>query len=277
MYIKLCNHFRIAYGEGIDEQFYLNTNNFCLKYNFPVLKTYNALQFLDRQGIITLSQEFSEKINLQFLIPSKEVIRYSSLNPTDAEIIVVIMRTYPGIYEMPTAFNISLVAKKSNQTEDQVNDVLLKLKEKNIVDYHSKNNDTKIIFNEIREDDRTINRVAKYLENQNQLKAAQLKSVLSYVSDKTHCKSKIILDYFGEKVTEDCGICYYCISSKKKKLNKPTINLDILNILAKEDLTSREIQNKINHKQDDILFAIQELLENESISVKTNNKYTVKK
>ncbi|MBX9887446.1 MAG: RecQ family ATP-dependent DNA helicase [Flavobacteriaceae bacterium] len=277
MYIKLCNHFRIAYGEGIDEQFYLNTNNFCSKYNFPVLKTYNALQFLDRQGIITLSQEFSEKLNLQFLIPSKEVIRYSSLNPTAAEIILVIMRTYPGIYEMPTAFNISLVAKKSNQTEDQVNDVLLKLKEKNIVDYHSKNNDTKIIFNEIREDDRTINRVAKYLENQNQLKAAQLKSVLSYVSDKTHCKSKIILDYFGEKATEDCGICSYCISSKKKKLKKPTINLDILNILAKEDLTSREIQNKINHKQDDILFAIQELLENESISVKTNNKYTVKK
>ena len=277
MYIKLCNHFRIAYGEGIDEQFYLNTNNFCSKYNFPVLKTYNALQFLDRQGIITLSQEFSEKLNLQFLIPSKEVIRYSSLNPTAAEIILVIMRTYPGIYEMPTAFNISLVAKKSNQTEDQVNDVLLKLKEKNIVDYHSKNNDTKIIFNEIREDDRTINRVAKYLENQNQLKAAQLKSVLSYVSDKTHCKSKIILDYFGEKVTEDCGICSYCISSKKKKLNKPTIKLDILNILAKEDLTSREIQNKINYKQDDILFAIQELLENESISVKTNNKYTVKK
>jgi ATP-dependent DNA helicase RecQ len=64
MYIKLCNHFRIAYGEGIDEQFYLNTNNFLLE-GFPVLKTYNALQFLDRQGIITLHKNF-QKINLQF-------------------------------------------------------------------------------------------------------------------------------------------------------------------------------------------------------------------
>jgi ATP-dependent DNA helicase RecQ len=43
-------------------------------------KTYNAMQFLDRQGIINLSQEFSEKISMQFLIPSKEVIRYMSLN-----------------------------------------------------------------------------------------------------------------------------------------------------------------------------------------------------
>jgi ATP-dependent DNA helicase RecQ len=46
--------------------------------------------FLDRQGIITLSQEFSEKISLQF-IPSKEVMRYMSLNRNDEEIILAIL------------------------------------------------------------------------------------------------------------------------------------------------------------------------------------------
>ena len=93
MYVKLCNYFQIAYGEGINEQFTFNLNHFCLKYEFPTLKTYNAMQFLDRQGIINLSQEFSEKITLQFLIPSKEVIRYMSLNPNDEEIILAILRT----------------------------------------------------------------------------------------------------------------------------------------------------------------------------------------
>jgi ATP-dependent DNA helicase RecQ len=277
MYVKLCNFFQIAYGEGIDEQFFLNLNSFCSKYHFPILKTYNAIQFLDRQGIITLSQEFSEKISLQFLIPSKDVIRYASLNPTDAEIIVVILRTYPGIYETQTAFNISLIAKKSQQTEMQVQAVLLKLKEKNIIDYHSKNNDTRLTFNEVREDDRTINRVSKYLENQNQLKVAQLKSVLNYVENKTDCKSKIILDYFGENTTENCGICSYCISTKKTTPETKDIALKILNALAIGDLSSREIQNKVPHKQDDIIFVIQELLENDRIIVKTNNKYTVKK
>jgi ATP-dependent DNA helicase RecQ len=42
----------------------------------------------DRQGIITLSQEFSEKILLQFIIPSKELMRYMSLNRNDEEIIL---------------------------------------------------------------------------------------------------------------------------------------------------------------------------------------------
>jgi ATP-dependent DNA helicase RecQ len=117
VFLKLCSFLQIAYGEGIEEQFSFNLNQFCLKYNLPTLKAYNAIQFLDRQGIITLSQEFSEKITIQFIIPSKEVIRYMSLNTYDEEIILTILRTYPGIYDMLTAFNLSLIAKKSNSEE----------------------------------------------------------------------------------------------------------------------------------------------------------------
>lgn len=276
MYIKLCNYFQIAYGEGIDEKFTFNLNHFCTKYKFAPLKTYNALQFLDRQGIISLSQEFSEKISLQFIIPSKEVLRYISLNPNDSEIILAILRTYPGIYEMETAFNLSLIAKKSNHSEAEIQAVLQKLKEKDIIEYHAKNNDATLIFNEIREDERTINRVSKYLEKQNQLKKDQLKSVLDYINEQKVCKSKLILNYFGEETTKDCGICSYCISKKSTKTNFSKLSKEIISLLKTEDLNSREIQNKIQTNADAIIFVLQQLLENESITIKPNNKYTLK-
>ncbi|MFV5695072.1 ATP-dependent DNA helicase RecQ [Flavobacterium sp. LB3P122] len=276
MYIKLCNYFQIAYGEGIDEQFTFNLHHFCLKYEFPTLKTYNAMQFLDRQGIINLSQEFSEKITLQFLIPSKEVIRYTSLNPNDEEIILAILRTYPGIYEIQTAFNLELIAKKSHHGINQIQAVLHKLKEKDIIEYHSKNNDATLIFNEIREDERTINRVAKYLENQNQLKKEQLKSVIYYTNEKKICKSKLILDYFGEKTTVDCGICSYCITKRNKKRDVTSLSKEIVALLQSEDLNSRDIQNNSKNSPDDVIFVLQHLLENNIILVKPNNKYTLK-
>jgi ATP-dependent DNA helicase RecQ len=276
MYIKLCNYFQIAYGEGIDEQFTFNLNHFCLKYEFPTLKTYNAMQFLDRQGIINLSQEFSEKITLQFLIPSKEVIRYMSLNPNDEEIILAILRTYPGIYEMQTAFNLELIAKKSNHSTNEIQAVLNKLKEKEIIDYHSKNNDASLIFNEIREDERTISRVSKYLEKQNELKKEQLKAVLFYVNEKKVCKSKLILNYFGEKTNVDCGICSYCITKKNKKRDVASLSKEIITLLQTEDLNSRDIQNRIKNTPDDVIFVLQYLLENNIILVKPNNKYTLK-
>jgi ATP-dependent DNA helicase RecQ len=55
----------------------------------------------------------------------------------DEEIILAILRTYPGIYEMQTAFNLPLIAK-SNHNETEVQAVLQKLKTKEIINYQSK-------------------------------------------------------------------------------------------------------------------------------------------
>ncbi|WP_310381869.1 ATP-dependent DNA helicase RecQ [Flavobacterium sp.] len=275
IYIKLCNYFQIAYGEGINEQFSFNLNHFCQKYGFPILKTFNAIQFLDRQGILSLSQEYTEKITMQFLISSKEVIRYISLNPRDEEIIVTILRTYPGIYDMLTAFNLQLIAKKSNHSESEVQAVLLKLKEKEIIAYYFKNNDATLIFNEVREDERTINRVSKYLESQNQLKKEQFNSVLHYINEKKVCKSKLILNYFGEIATTDCGICSYCISKEKRPNDITLITEKIISLLKTQEMSSREIQKLTKNIEEDVIFAIQQLLENETIVIKPNNKYSL--
>jgi ATP-dependent DNA helicase RecQ len=227
VFAKLCSFFQIAYGEGIDEQFSFNLNQFCAKYNLPILKTYNALQFLDRQGVINLSQEFSEKVSIQFIIPSKELIRYMSLNPNDEEIILTVLRTYPGIYDMQTAFNLTLIAKKSNSTEKQVLSILQKLNEKQVIDLIAKNNDATITFNEIREDERTINRVSKHLEAQNKLKTEQLQAVLYYSKETKSCKQKLLMQYFGETITADCGICSYCIP--KNKTNNYSFRFFLMN------------------------------------------------
>lgn len=276
MYVKLCNYFQIAYGDGLDDTFSFKLNHFCHKYDFPTLKTYNALQFLNQQGIITMSQEFSEKITMQFLIESKEVIRYMSLNPNDEEIILAILRTYPGIYEMKTPFNLSLIAKKSHHTEGQVTAVLEKLKEKEIIEYKSKNNDATILFNEVREDDLTINRVSKYLERQNKLKEEQLLSVLHYIKENKTCKNRLILDYFGEETTENCGVCSYCITQKGKITEADSIADKILHLLKSAALTSRELQAQIKLDANDIVLVLQELLENNHITIQANNKYTLK-
>ena len=276
IYIKLCNYFQIAYGEGINEQFAFNLNHFCQKYGFPTLKTFNAIQFLDRQGILSLSQEYSEKITMQFIIPSKEVIRYMSLNQQEEPIILALLRTYSGIYETQTAINISLITKKSNREETQINSVLEKLKSLNIIEFHKKNNDATIIFNEVREDERTINRVSKYLEKQNQQKIAKFESILNYVNDKKVCKSKLILQYFGETTDTDCGICSYCISKETKTGDSFLISEEIIDLLKTQTLNSREIQKLTKNNEDDVLFALQNLLEKNRIAIQSNNKYTLK-
>ena len=275
VYKKLCNYFKIAYGEGIFEEFSFGLNEFCTNYKLPVTKVYNALQFLDRQSIISLSQEFSQHSQVQFLIPSKEIIRYMSLNNFDDPIIATLLRTYPGIFDMQTNINTFFIAKKLNCTETSVLNLLEKLKKLNIISYFSQESESKITFLEVREDDKTINRISKHLESQNFAKKNQLESVFKYVSDTKSCKNKLLLSYFGEITLTNCGNCSFCNAKKSKGTNFDDIRNEILDKLSKSAMSSREISDNLNIESSEILKVLKQLLEHNIISINNKNQFKI--
>src|SRR5690606_7953635 len=277
VYIKLFNYFQIAYGELPEERFSFSFNDFCLKYNLPSLKTYNALTFLDRESIISLSQEFSKKVSMQFVIPSKEVIRYISLNPNDEEVISIILRTYPGIFDMEIQINTAFIAKKSGKPEAYVLSLLEKLYQQEIISYKTQNNDASIVFNEIREDERTINRIAKHLEAQNKLKVEQLKAVIDYASDQKNCKSQFLMRYFGEENTTECGVCSVCKAKSNMTLDITNTAQQITDFLFEKPRTSREIEINLQLTEHQILQTLQALLEEDKIELNHKNEYFLKK
>ena len=271
VYVKLNNYFQIAYGDGFNESYAFNLNQFCVQYQFPTLKTFASLQFLDRQGVLTFQSESSEKMSLQFIISSKEVLRYCSLHPQDEPIITTILRTYSGIFDVETAVNPTLIAKKGNCSEAMVEKVIHQLAASDCILLHAKNNDSTITFNEAREDDLTINRIAKFLTHQNQLKQDQFQSVLHYISDTSQCKNKLLLAYFEEEFTEDCGICSFCLTPKKNDPEETTAIIERL--LEKNPLTSREVEEKLQISTEAIIFALQLLLEQDKVAINSYNQY----
>lgn len=273
VYIKLNNYFQIGYGEGINESFSFNLNQFCHQYKFPTLKTFNALQFLDNQGILSLSKEFSEKITVRFALDSREMLRYLSLNPADEPVLTAILRNYSGVYDVDTSINTSLIAKKANTSEEEIIGVLKRMQQKEACCLKTQSNDSTLTFNEVREDELTINRVAKFLQQQNDLKTNQFAAVVNYVSDTSQCKSRLLLAYFGETDTTDCGSCSVCIQKKKVLKSPIEIAQTILKLLENSSLTSREIENTLELTSEETIFALRMLLENNKVSINSQNQY----
>lgn len=273
VYIKLNNYFQIGYGEGINESFSFNLNQFCHQYKFPTLKTFNALQFLDNQGILSLSKEFSEKITVRFALDSREMLRYLSLNPADEPVLTAILRNYSGVYDVDTSINTSLIAKKANTSEEEIIGVLKRMQQKEACFLKTQSNDSTLTFNEVREDELTINRVAKFLQQQNDLKTNQFAAVVNYVSDTSQCKSRLLLAYFGETDTTDCGSCSVCIQKKKTPKSPIEIAQTILKLLENSSLTSREIENTLELTSEETIFALRMLLENNKVSINSQNQY----
>lgn len=275
VYKRLNSYLQIAYGEGINQTFPFDVSAFCQRYDLPLLKVYNALQFLDRQGIVVFEKEFSEKISLQFIIPGQEVMRYISLNPADEEMLLAILRNYPGIFDMDTPVNTVFIAKKAKTSESEVNGLLNRLAQNGAVILKSSASDSSITFNEIREDDLTINRVAKFLERQNDSKISHFSAVVKYAQDNSMCKSRQILEYFDETVSTNCGICSYCVAKIKTVKSVNQLAQEVLQKLEQLPMDSRGIEQALGLSPDEAVKIVQLLLESGKIKINSTNQYTL--
>jgi ATP-dependent DNA helicase RecQ len=275
IYKKLNNFFQIAYGEGYNETYPFDIQKFCGIYQLPIPKTYNAIQFLDRQGILNFEIENIDKILIQFIAENKEIIRYISKNNNLEELITTILRKYPGIYEKPIPINIHFLVKEVKLSEIEILNIFKVLLQNEIITYINHATDSKITFLEIREDERTINKVTKYLNFYNHQKQIQQENVLNYIKDEEICKSKFIATYFDEKNLKNCEICSICL--KKKDLEKVKI-LDyesyVLKILEEIPKSSRDLQLELKLDTEMIKKIIKKLLEDEKIIL--TNDFTYK-
>lgn len=278
VYRKLCNYFQISYGEGHLTQHQFNFNVFCKTYGFPTGTTYNALQILDRNSIISLSQQFNYQTKLQFLISSPALFGYLNTHKNFEPVIKAILRTYGGIFEHQLKINLTLVAEKSNVDENQVLNILQQLDKDEVVTFQHSNTDSELTFLQPREDDKTINRIATIIEQQQRLKENQIDAVIAYISDESQCKSIQLLEYFGEKDSAPCGICSFCIS-KKPKTKTPSIKSishEIILLLENQPLSSRALVDQMQHPEDAVLETLQRMLANNILAITPDNLYKIK-
>ncbi|MCL8005810.1 RecQ family ATP-dependent DNA helicase [Gelidibacter japonicus] len=278
VYRKLCNYFQISYGEGHLTQHQFNFNVFCKTYGFPTGTTYNALQILDRNSIISLSQQFNYQTKLQFLISSPALFGYLNTHKNFEPVIKAILRTYGGIFEHQLKINLTLVAEKSNVDENQVLNILQQLDKDEVVTFQHSNTDSELTFLQPREDDKTINRIATIIEQQQRLKENQIDAVIAYISDESQCKSIQLLEYFGEKDSAPCGICSFCISKKPKTKTASirSISHEIILLLENQPLSSRALVDQMQHPEDAVLETLQRMLANNILAITPDNLYKIK-
>ncbi len=275
VYRKLCNYFQISYGEGEFTTFDFNFNTFCKTYNFNTHTTYNALQALDRTSIIHLSQQYQNTSVIMFLVSSNHLFTYLEKHQEISMVVKSILRTYGGAFDQDVKINTSIIANKLSLKEDDIINVLVQLEKDDIISLKLNKTDAEITFLEPREDDKTINRIARIIEQQNKLKEQQIAAVLDYINNDVICKSSQLLSYFGEDNLKDCGICSVCLNNNNKVFAK-ILDTDIekiISVLKEKPLSSREIIETTKIKESIITSILRDMLENNLIELTNTNTY----
>ena len=127
----------------------------------------------------------------------------------------------------------------------------------------------------MREDELTINKTIKFLEQQNALKTVQFDAVVEYITNTARCKSRLILDYFGETDSTDCGICSNCIASAKETIKPASIRSSVVEILKTGPHSSAELEHALGLTTEETVKALRILLEERKIKIDHRNFYNI--
>lgn len=272
IYQHLNSFYSISYGDLPTELFSFSLQEFCATYQLNILKTYNAIKVLERENIIQLDENYSKKSTIQIALNNQQLFNYISSHPTFQNLLKLLLRTYGGIFDHITLINEFSLATKLGLSKTEIIKQLESLTKDGIINYTYQDSTSKLSFLVNREDNYTINRISKRIEQQQQLKFEKLNATINYLQNKKTCRNKLLLAYFNEIITEDCGKCDNCLAKTKNKATFKNISEAILNFLAISSYTSIEIINNLQYSEKEILNTLKILLEKNKITITSQNK-----
>lgn len=280
VYQKICNYLQIAIDTLPDEDYDFNIKDFCKRYEFNILSTYSIVQYLENEELIKLTdtQYISSKIKI--IISNAELYKFQISNSHFEKIIKLLLRKYNNIFSNYVNIDEDYLQSQINNDKQLIKNILIKLEEHGVIKYRQKNNGIQLRFLQHRKDSEKLNINEKKIKFNKANAKEKLEKVIKYIKEKQKCRSNMLLDYFGEKKTERCGICDYCVRKNKKEIKEKSFNeisINIIQLLQKKECDIEEIINELHHQKiEDINNVINYLFENDVI-YKFGNKYIINK
>lgn len=280
VYFELAKYLGVGSGPTHEEFFDFNLQVFCKQYNYKPVWFVKALKELEHQGYIIVTEGM--------YIPSQVMINYNKVELYDFQLrkpefdvlIEMLLRMYGGILNMPVRINTLLLAKKLKTEEQVIIKMLEYLDLSGVLDFQMQKEHPQLSFGSYRYN---AHELVFNMTLQNFLKERykeKVHSMLDFVQT-PFCRNITLLDYFGETLNKECGICDICIENRQNKTGQAEIGESINYIMNFAEGSDNSASNLINSpfykkNKTEVQQALQFLLEENKI-VFENYQIKVKK
>lgn len=266
----LYSIFQVAEFELPEKVFQLNISGIQNFTKLSSAKIKNVLNFLHNQEIIYFNDHKSLS-SLQLLMQPDEI---DQLPHKDSYFIELMLRTVSGITAHKVMFSEQQVSNKIGVSLHLIKERLKELQQKGYVEYID-GALSSIKFLKPRDERLNNSQYWKFFEHIQKNKIQKWEEMKFYIEDNEYCKMKLILTYFGERKSKNCGKCSVCEKNKESIFGK-NISGEILNILTKNPSTIEELSIQLNyHSKENILENLIYLLDSGKVKMLNFRTYAI--
>ncbi|MEG1904810.1 MAG: ATP-dependent DNA helicase RecQ [Bacteroidales bacterium] len=218
VYHSLGNFFQIAEGAGFEGVFDFEPTRFCSVYKYPMIPVHHALNLLQQSGYIEYDPEADSLSRLLFTVTRDELYRLKEFDTKTTALINIILRSYTGLFADYVFIREELLMQRTNLSRQDIYERLIMLTRQHILHYIPGKKGPLIVFTRSRQDADQISIPKAVYEDMKQRYSHRIESMIEYATSEENCRTRILLNYFGEKSYTDCGRCDICLSKKEGKL-----------------------------------------------------------
>ena len=229
VYRALCNYCKLPVGSGADTSHDFDMEDICSNYNLRVREFYSACRHLEREGLISLPERDELSSTLYIPVGRDEVYRFQVDHMAMGNLLQAIMRLYPGIFSGPTAIDEGRVAARCMMEVTDVTALLKQMHEMHVVEYCPCPSKPQIVFLQERVNENDIMLNESNYAHLKQAAQKRLEAMRHYVTSGDRCRSRQLLEYFGEDQQDDCGQCDVC---QARRSDPAVMEQAVLTLLA---------------------------------------------
>ena len=215
IYDQLAYFYQIAVGSGYNAMFEFPVERFCQTYRHFPIPTISALNILTRAGYIDYRDEDEAQARVMFLLGRDDLYRLRDNEPREDAVIVALLRTYTGLFQDYGYIDESIIAQQCDLTPQQVYMILTNLNQKHILSFIPQKHIPFIRFTQRREDSQHLIIPPAVYDDLKARYVHRIDKMLEYATCDLICRSRLLLRYFGEDRTDDCGMCDVCLGGKE--------------------------------------------------------------
>ncbi len=215
VYRQLCQHYYIKMGEGQNTLHPFHLAERAHEAKMDVVQYFNALQLLEKAGVIVLSEHLREKSQIRFNYEGDQLLRYENAHEEEAEFIKLLLRSYEGVFSRYANIDEHQLAERCSLTDEEVVERLHRLSKAGVLSYHPQSAVPLLVFVQDRIDERYLYFEPQVYAERKRKAEERMLAVKHYVTSSNICRSQLLLNYFGETDSTPCGGCDVCLRRKK--------------------------------------------------------------
>ena len=210
VYEHLAYYYQIALGDGFGITREFNIDQFCTRFHHFPTRVHSALHILQRAGYIEYDEAPDLQTRVQFLLERQELYRLKETTPDEERVIVALLRNYGGLFADLGYIDESLIAHDSGIQAAALHQVLTALAQQHIIRYIPRRQIPTIHYLQRRDDPEHIHLSREIYEDRMEQYRLRINAIQHYAQSNGRCRSRMLLEYFGEQNTHNCGHCDVC-------------------------------------------------------------------